>query len=182
MEDALKQKIDENLESFITKMKPRNGHLFTYSELMPLYKKLLQEYSQLAYQDINETFIEEQLNELKQSINSTVRASTDGTDEIIGAIVTIETAKIIFEYGVEDDKYGRKENRPELDDANEAIFRSMRYLYTNNGEPAKKISDRLGKYIYRNHDKANVGQNSGCVVIFLIFAGSLSTLFGIILF
>tara|TARA_R110002124_G_C8913628_1_gene510702 strand:- start:675 stop:1223 length:549 start_codon:yes stop_codon:yes gene_type:complete len=182
MENALKQKVDENLESFIGKMKPENGRLFTYSELMLYYKKLLHEFSQLAYQEINKAFIDEQLRELKQNINPTVRASTDGTDEIIGAIAVIETTKIILEHGVEDDKYGRKENRPELDDANEAIFRSMRYLYTNSGGPAKKIHDRLGKYIYRNNNKATVGQSSGCVVTILIFSGFISTIFGFFLF
>jgi len=175
---SLKVKLDNRVDSFIKEMEPSEDRVLTYNELMPRFHKSLKEYSILAYQEENEKFINEQLSELKENLTPAVREMTDGADEIISSLSVIEIAKIIFENGVDNEGFGRQEYRPELDDGREAIFRALRYLYPDvNKGPHKKISNKLGKYIHRNQRQNNLAQNSGCVVIIIIFAGLFSLLF-----
>lgn len=168
---ALKQKLDQRVDEFIREMKPSNSKFFTYSELMRKFKKSLQEFSEEVYEEKNNDFIDEQINNLEENITPSVRELTDGTDEIITSVLAIEIAKIIYSNNKEE--FTKKE----IDIGRKVVSEAIRYLYPDlDSGPHKKVFNNLGKYIYRNQQKQNIGQGSGCIVI-LFAVGSLSTIF-----
>jgi len=163
MDEELRKKLNERIESFIREVKPNGDRLFSSKELMPIYEEKLNEYSNEVYGKIDIDFINEMLTELKNSLTPNVIETTDGTDEILTSILDIELATIIFRY---DEK-----NRNDLSDKDrgrDSIRRAILYFFDG---PHKKFFNALKKHIYRSQSANNLSQNSGCVVLLISTIG-----------
>lgn len=163
MDEELRKKLNERLDSFIREVKPNDDRLFTSKELMPIYKEKLNEYSNEVYGKINDDFINEMLTELKNSLTPHVMETTDGTDEILTSILDIELATIIFRYGEKNEN-----DLSDKDRGRDSIRRAILYFFAG---PHKKFFNTLKKHIYRNQSANSLSQNSGCVVLLISTIG-----------
>ncbi|HBX66195.1 MAG: hypothetical protein CL670_04585 [Balneola sp.] len=159
------KKLNQRVDEFIVEIEPSEDHLFTYDELMPIYKSKLQEYSELVFGKINKDYIDEEFEELTKKLTAATLDATDGSDEILTEILGIECAKIVF-------KNNEVKSSEEVDQetkAYEAQHKAMSYLFIDGNKPGMRVTEEFKRNIYRDiRKKEQAANNSGCLV--LIFA------------
>ena len=164
LEETTVEKLEERIQELKEELKPR-GDVYEVEPLYNSFELRLEEYSLNTNREIDPEIVDFAKQDLEESLTPAVLEATNGIDEILGWIFTIELAYIIVEN--ERDKIEALSDEDyKVNVGKRGLMQAMNYLFqTKEPTDSSRFSlafEELKVYIPQH--ESNKG--AGCMILF----------------